>query len=131
MKIVLAGSMAFFETMQLLSAKLESLGHSVKLPSLEDDLSPVAIRRYNENAVVRIAWADTLVVVNEKKHSVDGYVGANTLVEIGMAYALKKPIYLLNQYDHTQPNAIELAGLTEGIIGANMNEWLDSLKKEK
>lgn len=124
MNIVLAGSMAFAEKMQSLKEQFENAGSVVALPQDGGDMSPAAIRGYNNAALKRITDADVLIVVNESKHNISGYVGANTLVEIGMAFALHKPVYLLNQYDHSQPNAVELAGLVDGIVGENIEKWL-------
>lgn len=129
MNIVLAGSMAFVEKMQLLKEQFEKNGSVVTLPQDGGDMSPTAIRGYNDTALKRIVDADALVVVNETKHDVSGYVGANTLVEIGMAFALHKPVYVLNDYDRTQPNAVELAGLVDGIVGEDIEKWLKEAMK--
>lgn len=129
MIIVLAGSMAFADKMAEVRRTLEMQNIQVTYPHDGGDVSPAAIRRYNDDARTRIEQADVLVVVNERKHDVDGYVGANTLVEIGMAYALRTPIYLLNQYDATQPNAIELAGLIDGIVDKDIAAWLKEVTR--
>lgn len=129
MIIVLAGSMAFADKMDEVRRTLEQNGVQVTYPNDGGDLSPAAIRRYNEEARIRIEQADVLLVVNERKHGIDGYVGANTLVEIGMAYAFNAPIYMLNQYDAAQPNATELAGLIDGIVGDDITLWLKEATK--
>ncbi len=36
------------------------------------------------------------MVCNYPKNDIDGYIGANTLIEMGLAFYLEKPIYLLN-----------------------------------
>src|SRR3990167_4062096 len=40
--------------------------------------------------------ADAILVCNYDKNGIAGYVGANTLLEMGLAFHLRKPIYLLN-----------------------------------
>ena len=129
MRIVLAGSMAFARKMDEVRHVFEQSGVQVTYPHDGGDLSPEAIRRYNNEARARIEEADILLVVNERKHDIEGYVGANTLVEIGMAYALHTPIYVLNQYDTAQPNATELAGLIDGIVGDDITTWLKEAMK--
>lgn len=129
MIVVLAGSMAFADKMDEVRGVLEGLGAQVTYPHDGGDVSPAAIRRYNDEALERIRQADVLLVVNERKHDIDGYIGANTLVEIGMAYALLTPVYLLNSYDEAQPNATELAGLIDGIVGDDIEAWLKDASK--
>ena len=41
-------------------------------------------------------WADAILVANCDKKGIKGYVGSNTLMEMGLAFHLDKPIYLLN-----------------------------------
>jgi nucleoside 2-deoxyribosyltransferase len=50
------------------------------------------IRRYYE----RIGSSDVLLVVNPEKNGIEGYVGANTFLEMGFAFVLEKQIYVLN-----------------------------------
>jgi len=40
--------------------------------------------------------SDAILVLNEKKKGIEGYIGGNTLIEMGFAYVLKKKIFLLN-----------------------------------
>lgn len=44
----------------------------------------------------KIVWGDAILVLNYAKNNIDGYIGANTLIEMGLALHLDKPIYLLN-----------------------------------
>lgn len=43
----------------------------------------------------KVSWSDAILVVNYNKHNIDGYVGGNTLMEIGLARYLRKKIFLL------------------------------------
>ncbi len=47
-----------------------------------------------------VADADGIVVLNYKKNGIDGYIGTSTLMEIGLAYYLKKKIFLLYPIPH-------------------------------
>lgn len=131
MNVVLAGSMSFASKMNEVKTQLEGADNVATMPIDGGDLTPDAIRGYNDAALERIRNADFLIVINEKKHDIEGYVGANTLVEIGMAYALNTPIYLLNKYDTEQANAVELAGLIDGIIDKDVTDWLEDMKEKK
>jgi hypothetical protein len=121
MKITLCGSIAFYEEMKDIKDKLEALGHEIKLPPHEvaDEngvMIPVkeyyAIRKTasEDDSVVwdikemaitshfdKVTWAEAILVTNYDKNDVDGYIGGNTLMEMGVAFYLKKPIYLLKR----------------------------------
>lgn len=40
--------------------------------------------------------ADAVLVLNFDKNDIKNYIGGNTFLEMGFAYVLNKPIYLLN-----------------------------------
>jgi len=126
MKITICGSIAFYQEMEQLKAALEANGHEVFIPLLSNeapvemgggkkiyfgkyieenggidafppdhklwDLKEKAIRDHYE----KIEWCDAIVVANHEKRGTPGYIGGNTLIEIGVAFYLKKPIYILN-----------------------------------
>ena len=56
-----------------------------------------------------MVWADAALVANFDKNGVVGYIGANTLIEMGVAFYRKKPIYVLN--------SIPEMSYTEEILG--------------
>lgn len=129
MTIVLAGSMLFLEKMKSLKQSFELHGIGVTLPCDGKDDSAKAIRGYNEAALERLQNAEVLLVVNEEKRGISGYIGSNTLIEIGMAFALHKPIYLLHEYDIAQDCADELAALVDGVVGDDSETWLREVMK--
>ena len=121
MKITICGSIAFYDEMTNVKEKLESLGHEVKLPPHEvrdgsEKMIPV-IDYYNKrkkanesdvwiwdakeeamkNHFDKVVWADAILVLNQDKNNISGYVGGNTLLEMGLAMHFNKKIYLLNE----------------------------------
>lgn len=117
MKITLCGSIAFIDEMTALKNELKLLGHDVKMPPIEIELNgkliPVkdyyAIRKQASdtdeyvwqkkaeamhNHFDKVVWSDAVLVVNPDKNGIASYIGANTLLEMGLAFHLKKPIYL-------------------------------------
>ena len=120
MKITICGSIAFYDEMCAVKSKLEKNGHEVDITpcELKDDQGKIiSVQEYykirksgNEDkswiwdrkqwAILKhfekVAWADVVLVLNYSKNDMDGYIGANTLIEMGLAVYLKKPIYLLN-----------------------------------
>lgn len=125
MKLTVCGSITFYGEMEILKTDLETRRHEVLIPLLTLDAPEAsgdrkihfgtyieqnggmeafppdhAIWNRKEGAIKdhfqKIEWSDAVVIVNPEKRGVSGYVGGNTLIEIGLAFYLKKPIYILN-----------------------------------
>lgn len=107
MKITLCGSMEFFGDMAGIAADLRTMyHHEVRIPAAESafldrketgrqdkelwQLKGAAMREH----LPHIEWADAVLVVNQTKKEIKGYIGANTLIELGIAFYLKKRLYL-------------------------------------
>ena len=121
MKITLCGSCKFTDEALSVKTKLEKIGHEVKMWPVEvkgenGESLPVQeyykIRRAANNdekwvwdrkaeAVMahfeKVVWSDVILVTNYDKNNIKGYIGGNTLMEMGLAFFLKKKIYLLNE----------------------------------
>lgn len=121
MKITICGSIAFQNQALSVKRELEELGHEVEIwPSaIENEKGkPIPIQEYyrirkeagddekwvwdrKAEAIMahfdKIAWSDAVLVLNYDKNNIKGYIGGNTLMEIGLAFFLKKKIYLLNE----------------------------------
>lgn len=97
---------------QMIEAKktLEEMGHTVEVPhdiethlkdpDLVDNLS-ANLKHAGELDLMRecfelVADADAIVVLNFDRNNTPGYIGTSTLMEIGLAYFLKKKIFLYN-----------------------------------
>lgn len=102
-----------------IKSELETRGMQVETPSLDEptdystlgelERAPIKtemIRRHLE----RIKRSDAILVVNETAKGIENYIGANSFLEMGIAFALEKPILLLNSVPE-QPNRDELLGL--------------------
>ena len=133
MKITLCGSIAFIDEMVAARYQLEAMGHEVKMPPMEimdgegkmmDAKKYYAIRKaatdqegwiWDRKAAAmrlhfdKVMWADAIVVLNYDKNNIAHYIGANTLLEMGLAFHHGKKIYLFNPIP-------ELA-YTEEILG--------------
>jgi hypothetical protein len=121
MTITICGSTAFIDEMLDLKRQLEALGHVAKTPpdqvpgpdgklmytrdyyklkkdSHQDDKSWIwqdhSQRLYDH--FDKVESADAILVANYDKNGIKNYIGANTLMEMGLAFHLRKPIYLLN-----------------------------------
>lgn len=143
MKITLCGSLAFIDKMNDLKKQLEEMGHEVKLPptTVTDDKGntiPVVVlhqqRRETKetsgwiwdhkaeamrNHFDKVAWCDGVIILNETKHSTPHYIGGNTLMEMGLAFYLKKKIYLMNPIPEL-PYTEEIIGMRPTVINGNL-----------
>ena len=145
MKITICGSIAFYKEMQETKEQLEKLGHEVDLPpaQLEDGngKSISALQYYeirktsmSNNGWIwdrkewamrkhfnKIVWSDAILVLNYDKNNIPGYVGANTLMEMGLALHLNKKTYLLNQIPEMSYRE-EILGVKPVVINGDLSK---------
>jgi hypothetical protein len=69
-----------------------------------------------------VAKGDSILVVNDEKHGVPGYIGPNVLMEMGLAFYLKKTIYVLNAIDKDMPIYEEVLGMGSIILDRDVAE---------
>jgi len=151
MKITLCGSIAFYSEMEKIKEDLEKLGHEAYIPLLSNeapadmgggkkiyfgkyvednggidafpvghslwDLKEKAIKDHFE----KIEWGDAILVCNYEKRGVEGYVGGNTLVEIGVAFFLNKNIYILNNISSELSYRQEIYGMKPTFLDGVIN----------
>jgi hypothetical protein len=119
MKIILCASIAFNQRMIEVEEELKKFGHEVVRPiefvkdaagkeittaefyTIRHSAGADANWVWKQKAMAmhehfeKVVWAEAILVVNEEKNSIPGYVGANTLMEMALAFHLQKPIFLL------------------------------------
>jgi hypothetical protein len=105
-RIVICGSMDFFEEMASIAETLGEHGVEALLPVAEEGKVDYRIGEDDELArlkqifidahLKKIRESEAILVANFDKRGVRGYVGANTLMEAAFAYALQKRIYVLH-----------------------------------
>lgn len=74
-----------------------------------------------------ITNGDAILVVNDTKHGVEGYIGPNVLLEMGLAWYQNKPIYLLNPFPETSPFEEEIKGMTPIILHQDLSLLIDGV----
>ncbi len=113
---MICGSMTFSKEMSATKKKLEKLGHKVSLPydidvHLKDDTFIDDLEKDFEHCVKlevlrkcfeQVAQNQAILVLNYPKNGVKGYIGTSSLMEIGLAYYLRKKIFLM--YDTPTPD---------------------------
>lgn len=105
-KIVICGSMMFYEKMLMCQEQLQTLGITAIIPREENE----AVSLYNEKQFIefkkkvsrtylkKIRDKDTagVLIYNAEKKGIANYIGANTLVELAMAFTWNRKIFLFN-----------------------------------
>ncbi len=144
MKITICGSIAFLEKMSESKKKLEDMGHEVKMPPLEIEdgggkmipaIEYYKIRRkttQNESWVWdrkkwamkkhfdKVASSDAILVLNYDKNNIKGYIGGNTLLEMGLALYLGKKIFMINPVPEVSCKE-EILGMKPVVLNGNLN----------
>lgn len=152
MKITICGSIGFYKEMELARDELVKHGHEVKIPELAlevpqefgggkkvyfgqyieqnggIDAFPVEHKIWDikEGAIndhyEKIDWCDGILVINHEKRGIGGYVGGNTLIEIGVAFYLKKKIYILNPVSSELSYKQEIMGMKPVILNGDLSK---------
>ena len=68
----------------------------------------------------KVDKADVILVLNYEKNGVANYIGGNVLLEIGLAFWLNKPIYLINPIPTELGYTEELKGMQPIIINGDL-----------
>ena len=147
MKIVICGSITFCDEMNELRADLEKKGHGVISPqrmAKDETGEAISIREYHEKmggeppadhelwdlkktAILDhfkyIEDGDVVLVANYPKKGINHYVGANTLLEMGLALYLSKPIYILFGIPDIQYKE-EILGMKPIILNGDLSNLI-------
>lgn len=139
--IVLCSSAAFYEHVNQLADELNAMGfkavvpHNAKQMKVSGDYNVEAVKTWYKNpddfsrktAFMRghfdeVANGDIVLVVNDEKRGVPGYIGSNVLLEMGLGFYLKKPIYVLNPVSAEASNYEEVIGLGSILIDGDLTK---------
>ena len=134
MKICICCSLSFTDEVKKIADRLHELGHEVLLPNgviidaiHKPDFDSVEAKRGNGYDFVRehfkkIEESDAMLVCNFTKNGIDNYIGANTFLEMGFAYYVKKPIYALNPLPDYKYINDELLNFDVKVINGDLSE---------
>lgn len=124
--------MANVQRMNELEKELVRRGHEVFLPdpdeATEARKEPVAWakrkREFIDAHFAKIDQSEAILVVNEEKRGIPGYIGGNTLIEMAHAHAQKLEIFLLNPVPDLQYRD-EIMGMYPIVLNGTL-DTLDS-----
>jgi len=75
-----------------------------------------------------ITAGDIVLVVNDEKHGRANYIGANVLLEMGLAWYQHKPIYILNDLPADSPFEEEIKGFAPIALHGDLGSLISSFR---
>ena len=128
MRIVIVGSITFFDAMQDIRRTFKACGHYVITPAYvpeEHDGETLSVEK--KRAVMldyfdHIRACDAVLVYNREKHGIPGYIGANTLIEMAVAFAEHKRIYLWEPLGDISAKE-EVAAMMPVVLNSNLTQF--------
>lgn len=128
--VVICSSASFYKKVNDLAGDLGALGftvivpHNARIMAKSGDYDVSHYKTWYDNAADytkkaelmrghfdEIEKGDIVLVVNEAKHGHVNYIGPNVLMEMSLAFHLKKPIYLLNGIPEYSDFVEEIKGM--------------------
>lgn len=138
MKITISGSIKFADKLVDIYNKIKATGNEPLMhqeifnvargegKEFEDSLKmePWEVKR--NSGVIRwwhdcIKSGDALLACNFDKNGIKNYIGANTFLEIGFAYANNKKVFLLNDFPEQSPYLDEVKAMVDSVINGDLN----------
>jgi len=139
--VVILASISFYPKVIEIAPVLETKGYRVVMPyvaRLMRDSGDFRVETYKtwlanpsegygaKNGLMlkhfdEVAAGDAVLVVNEEKHGLAGYIGGNVLMEMALAMHLKKPIFVLNRISDRLPVAEEVLGLLPTFLDGDLS----------
>lgn len=129
MKIIICGSMQYESVMARIAKELMGRGYEVEQPNTtegrayeKDGNANAALKRgfINEH-FAKIDTSEAILVVNEPKSGIDGYIGGNTLIEIAYAYSQGLDVFLLHQVPDLS-YADEIRAMHPIVLGGDLGK---------
>lgn len=132
MKITICASVAFLDKIIKAREELYTCGCDVKVPLPEEDRFSSGVATTDRFNVMKdhldsILHSDAILVLNYDKDGVEGYIGPNTLIEIGVAFFLKKKIFVLNSLPDL-PLKEEIEAMEPVMLGGKLSNIMKHLK---
>jgi hypothetical protein len=70
-----------------------------------------------------VTKADAILVLNEEKHGTPNYIGGNVLMEMALAFHLRKPIFIFNDIPEASPFIEEIRGMQPLLLKGDLSKF--------
>lgn len=133
--ITICSSADFYKDVLKIEEKLKKMGYKVLIPVTAKKMKKTGNFNagdyktwYKNNAdytqkkklmdthFKKVENADAILVVNKQKHGITGYIGGNVLMEMTLAYHLKKTIFILHPISDTLSFKEEIFGIFPSFL---------------
>jgi len=133
--ITICSSANFYRRAVDLQEQLEALGYKVIIPSTAHKMKESGdydVAHYKtwfgdandyhkktarmQGHFDEVEKSNAILVINDEKHGVQNYIGGNVLMEMALAFYLKKPIFLLNEIPEESAFLEEVIGLNPIVL---------------
>jgi len=137
MIITICASLKFISQINEVKSILEKKGHSVLVPlSAEINQDKEYWNHLKSNNIEKFASikggrmkghfdkiksSDAILVLNYDKHGNKNYIGANTLIEMGIAFEHGKKIFVLNNLPEDSPAYEELVSMSPVCLDGELD----------
>ena len=111
-----------FQVIIPISAQIMKKKNDFEVSHFKDVFSHGEKAKFIHKNFQNIAKSDVILVVNGEKNGVQGYIGTNVLMEIALAFYLKKKIYIWNPINRTASYKEELDAFGVEIITKDMQK---------
>lgn len=127
MRIALIGSIKHVDLMEKMGNDLRGMGHDVVVPKLSEaertgTMTPDIKGRLIRGYFPELEKADAVLVANEERKGIPGYIGANTFLEMSVAYYLNKPLYLLHPLSEKLDCRDEVVAMQPVVLNGALGE---------
>jgi uncharacterized protein (DUF2249 family) len=139
--IVICSSAAFYKHVNEIADELRKIGFNAEVPvtaermKRENNYDVAHIKTWYErpedaklkhNLAMghfdKIAKGDGILIVNDDKPEKPKYIGPNATMEWGLAYYLKKPVFLMYGLDKKHNHYEEMIGMTTAVLDGDLNK---------
>ncbi len=135
--IFLCSSMSFYKDLVEIEKRLITKGWTVNIPvsaqrmkktndfevsHFKNVFSPKQKAKFIQKNFQKISEGDAILVINNEKNGMKGYIGANVLMEIGLAFYCKEKIFLWNPIPEGASYTEELLSFAVKIIGRDLSK---------
>jgi hypothetical protein len=144
--ITICSSASFYKYVVGLRDELQALGYEVIIPKTANSMAEkndYEVSHYKtwfndsddytikadlmRGHFAEIAKGDAVLVVNNRKHGVDDYIGGNVLMEMAIGFHLNKSIFLLNDIPEGSSFEEEIRGLGSVPLRGNVYNLVNLL----
>lgn len=108
-----------------ISAERMKKTNDFEVSHFKNIFSPRQKAKFIQRNFQKIMESDVILVINNEKNGIKGYIGANVLMEIGLAFYGKKKIYIWNSVLNNAPYKEELLAFAVKFVNRNLAKiWI-------